>query len=143
MARVDFYHGADNKLSVAARLAQKAILSGARMGIYAPEAELSQRLDRTLWTFTPLSFVAHAHESNPIAGESPIVILQKISSNATFGLKILINMDVSVPDGSADFDRLIEIVGQEEEDIAAARLRYKAYRDLGYELFSHRLGQDE
>jgi len=49
---------------------------------------------------------------------------------------VLINLQKDYPPFFSRFTRLIEIVGQDEEDKAHARLRYKFYRDRGYEMRS-------
>ena len=141
MTRVDFYHDADSKIAVAARLAQKSVSAGWRLAISAPEPEVAQQIDRVLWTFSPQSFVAHTHESSPLADESPVVILQKISDNATLGFKILLNLGDELPQHIDRYERVIEIVSHDPQDKATARLRYKAYREMACELVAHRLGQ--
>lgn len=143
MPRVDFYHDADNKFAVAARLAQKSTLAGLRLAISAPDPDVAQQIDRLLWTFAPQSFVAHALEDSPLANDSPVVILQNKPGNATLPFKILINLDRDLPPCIEGYERVIEIVGHDEHDKAFARQRYKAYRELGCELVAHRLGQTE
>jgi DNA polymerase III subunit chi len=143
MTRVDFYLDAESKLAVAARLAQKSLGAGMRLAIYAPDEETAERIDRSLWTFAPNAFVAHSMEDSPLASESPVVILQQISSRATLDFPILINLADRAPDGIMAFKRIIEIVTLDDEDKASARERFKTYRELGCEMLTHRLGQNE
>ena len=44
------------------------------------------------------------------------------------------NLSREIPPGFARFQSLIEVVGQEEGDRAAARDRVKFYKDRGYEV---------
>lgn len=151
MTQVVFYHDADNKIAVAARLAQKGVAAGKRLLLLVADAETAAQADRSLWTFAPYSFVAHACADSPLAAESPVLIapqrdfprLQKNNANATLRFHILINLDTAMPEGIADFERVIEIVTHDDNDKAAARERFKAYRALGCELNAHRLGQHE
>lgn len=143
MTRVDFYHDADDKLGVAARLAQKGHAAGKRLLVSAPDADLASQFDRLLWTFAPQSFVAHATDGSPLAAESPVVITRRIAADAAAAFDILINLDTALPGTIAGFERIIEIVGRDDADKAAARERYKTYRGLGCELVAHRLGQAE
>lgn len=143
MTRVDFYHDADDRLAVAARLAQKGVAAGKRLLISAPDANTASQIDRILWTFAPQSFVAHASEGSPLTDESPVVITQKFPGNATSTFGILINLDQDLPADISGFERVIEIVSRDETDKGYARLRYKAYRELSCELVTHRLGQSE
>ena len=143
MSRVDFYLDAGDRFAVAARLAQKGFAAGLRLLVTVPDAESGQRFDRTLWTFAPQSFVPHAQENSPLATASPVVIAQKIPDNATSQFGALINLTPTLPVGAESFARVIEIVGLDEDDKNLARQRFKAYRDLGCEMFTHKLGQGE
>lgn len=143
MTRIDFYFDADDKFAVAARLAQKAVAAGMRLLISAPDDEIAGRIDRTLWTFAPQSFVPHAIENSPLAGESPVVVVQKIPANATADFQILLNLDNVLPSQINGFGRVIEIVSRDDDDRALARDRFKAYREQGCEMVTHRLGQNE
>lgn len=143
MTRIDFYFDADDKFAVAARLAQKAVAAGMRLLISAPDGEIAQRIDRTLWTFAPQSFVPHALENSPLAGESPVVVVQKIPDNAAAEFQILLNLADALPSQIDGFGRVIEVVSRDDDDRAQARDRFKAYRESGYEMLTHRLGQNE
>ena len=61
MTEVAFHFNAPDKLAYACRLLRKASGAGARVAVTA-EAELLQRLDTALWTFSALDFVAHASD---------------------------------------------------------------------------------
>jgi DNA polymerase-3 subunit chi len=50
---------------------------------------------------------------------------------------ILLNLRQDQPAFFSRFQRLIEIVGMDDADKAAARVRYKFYRDRGYEIRQH------
>jgi DNA polymerase III subunit chi len=141
--RVDFYVDAENKFAVAARIAQKSLGAGTRLAIFAPDEGTADQIDRSLWSVSPNSFIAHAKEESPLASESPVVILQEISSRATFDYPILVNLTDALPAETMAFKRIIEIVTLDAEDKASARKRFKAYRELGCEMLTHRLGQNE
>lgn len=143
MARVDFYHDADDLLVVTARLAQKAVAAGKRLLIALSDEGQMLHLDRTLWTFSPLAFVPHAIAGTPLEAESPVVISQKKSVDATSGFDILINLGSISPEQAILFPRVIEIVCRDDADKAAARERYRQYREIGCEMMAHRLGKTE
>jgi DNA polymerase-3 subunit chi len=46
--------------------------------------------------------------------------------------ELLIILSQTVPNTTAQFERVIEIVSQENEDKQAGRLRYKQYQQLGF-----------
>lgn len=143
MSRVDFYHDADDKFTVAARLAQKAVTAGLRLLISTPDAETANLIDRVLWTFSPPSFVPHARTNTPLDRESPVVIACEPLSKHTQTYDVLINLGNTLPDTTEGFDRIIEIVSRNDTDKSLARTRFRAYRELGCELVAHQLGNAE
>lgn len=141
--RIDFYHDAPNKLEVAARIAQKAHAAGNRLLVVAPDAGTLDAFDRTLWSFSPLSFVPHCRAGHPLANQTPVLLAADVDaaiSSATSPLDVLINLGEAVPEGFEQFSRLIEIVGRDDDDRLPARNRFRQYRDGGHEIVSHRLG---
>jgi DNA polymerase-3 subunit chi len=52
---------------------------------------------------------------------------------------VLINLQPLPPPFFSRFERLAEIVGLDDADVAAGRNRYRYYRERGYELRSHSL----
>ena len=53
--------------------------------------------------------------------------------------EVLLNLSDEVPQGFGSFERLIEVVGCDEADRAAARVRWKHYMQRGYALVRHDL----
>ena len=51
--------------------------------------------------------------------------------------QVIINLDNSVPEFVAKFDRIVEIVGGDENNKRYARQRYRQYRDNDYEVHNH------
>jgi DNA polymerase-3 subunit chi len=137
--RIDFYHDAADKLGVAARIAQKAHAAGHRLLVVTPDPATQEAFDRLLWTFAPLSFVPHCRAGHRLAEETPVVLANRISDVKT-GRDVLINLGMEVPDDFDRFDRLIEIVGRDDDDRLPARERFRHYRNAGHEITSHRLG---
>jgi DNA polymerase-3 subunit chi len=56
--------------------------------------------------------------------------------------EVLINLRDETPSMFSRFRRLIEIVSVEDADRAAARERFRFYRDRGYEIRTHQLGAE-
>lgn len=137
MTHVDFYHGAPDKLAAACELVGKAYRAGHTVLVYAPDATLAQRFDRLLWSQPSTAFVPHCAPDSPLAGETPVHIAASLEASPH--TEVLVNLDGDLPPGFARFERLIEIVSQDEADRAPARSRYKFYRDRGYPLDSRQL----
>lgn len=137
MTTIDFYFNAVDRLQVACRLAGKAVAQKKRVLVYAPSAELAQRIDRTLWTWPAIGFVPHCMSDDPLAGETPVLIA--MDGRAAPVCEVLLNLAPEHPDFFERYDRLLEIVSQEDDDRKAARTRFAWYRDRGYAIRSHDL----
>ena len=138
MTSVDFYFNAADKLQVACRLAGKAMAQRKRLLIYAPQADTAQRLDRLLWTWQATGFVPHCAAHDPLAGETPVLIATAAETDAT--CEVLLNLAPETPPAFERYERLLELVAQDDEDRRAARERYKFYRERGYRIADHDLG---
>ena len=76
---------------------------------------------------------------NPNAAVTPIVLAARLDDLPHH--QVLINLDAQAPAQFASFERLIEVVGAGAEDREAGRERYRFYRERGYPLTHHDLGQ--
>lgn len=129
MTEVFFYHGAADKVAAACALLGGAYAQKKAMLVYVPEKELASNVDRSLWIQPALSFVPHCRADSPLAAETPVLITDNLEQPAQF--ERLMNLDRAAPPGFQRFQRLIEVVGQDEEDRLAARARVKLYKDSG------------
>ena len=137
MTSIDFYFNANDRLEVACRLAGKAAAQKKRMVIYAPGADLAQRIDQTLWTWQAISFVPHCFAGDSLAAETPVVIAADADSLPD--CEVLMSLSAQAPEFFARYPRLLEIVSREEEDRKAGRTRYAWYRERGYQIRNHDL----
>jgi DNA polymerase-3 subunit chi len=140
MTSIDFYFNAADKLQVACRLAGKAVAQGKRLLIYAPQTDTAQRVDRMLWTWQATGFVPHCGAQDPLASETPVLIATAAQAVAT--CEVLLNLAPDTPPAFERYERLLELVAQDDEDRRAARERYKFYRQRGYRIADHDLGGD-
>ena len=137
MTTIDFYFNAADRLQVACRLAGKAVAQHKRVVVYAPSAELAQRVDRMLWTWPAIGFVPHCMSDDPLAGETPVLIATDGESAPV--CDVLLNLATGQPEFFERYARLLEIVSQDDDDRRAARSRFAWYRDRGYAIRSHDL----
>jgi len=137
MTQIDFYTHVGNKLQVACRLAAKAHAQGLRVAVLCPDAAIAQQFDRMLWSASPLTFVPHCAATHALAARTPVVIDHE--GVAPTHDEVLLNLRSEWPPVFSRFQRLIEIVSQDDHDRAEARERYKFYRDRGYEIRTHDL----
>ena len=138
MTEVAFHFNAPDSLSYACRLLRKAVGSGAKVVVTGP-AETLQELDALLWTFSATDFVPHclADSEAHVVAASPVVLATSIASPAH--QQVLLNLGRLVPEGFDRFERVIELVGQDEQQRQLARARWKQYTDRGYAITRHDL----
>jgi DNA polymerase-3 subunit chi len=140
MTRIDFHSNAGDSIAYACRLARKAYLSGQPLIVLA-EPDRLKRFDEQLWTFKPLEFVPHCMADSALAAETPVLLTASLESLVQDQQhQILLNLSATVPPQFARFERLLEVVGNEEHELAAGRERYRFYRDRGYVLNNYRQG---
>jgi DNA polymerase-3 subunit chi len=139
MTRIDFYFEAEDKLQVACRLSAKAAQRKLRVLIYTPDEAQAQRIDKMLWTWQATGFLPHCMTRSPLAAQTPVLITH--DPEDTPHDEVLLNLHYEWPPAFSRFQRLVEIVGRDDEDRAAARGRFRFYRDRGYEIVNHDLSK--
>ena len=139
MTKVDFYTGSPDKLRTACQLSQKAMQNGIRAIISLPDATTVDALDKLLWHYPPSAFIPHCRSDAAAAGQEPEdlsdwpVILDHGGDKFPHH-ELLINLHGECMPFFSRFERVIEIIGNNEEDSRAGRERFRFYRDRGYEL---------
>jgi DNA polymerase-3 subunit chi len=132
MTRVDFYQldpGRHRYDQVVCRLCQKAYDNQKLTLLLTQDAQQRQHLDHKLWTFVDDSFLPHdSEESSDFI--TPILIHD--NPDPAGERQLLINLSASVPTYFAQFERVIELVT--EENKAQARVHYSYYKERGYPL---------
>lgn len=136
MTEVAFHFNAPDRLAYACRLLRKAVQRGAKMVVTGLPATL-QRLDVDLWTMSPTDFVPHCTlESEPrLVAASPVILAA--STELVPHQQVLLNLGNAVPLGFERFERVIELVGLDDEDRKLARRRWKHYAEAGYAITRH------
>lgn len=137
MTEISFYSHAADKLSVARQLVAKALSQKLNVLVYAPDETVAADIDRLLWTQPALSFIPHCRDSSPLAASTPVIIGE--NADALPSADVLINLGDEPPPVFSRFERLMEIVTEDENDVAKGRQRYRFYKDRGYELVNHDL----
>jgi DNA polymerase-3 subunit chi len=128
---VDFYTGSEDKLRTACQLSHKAMQNGLRVLLHAPDEATADKLDKLLWHYPPTSFLPHCHNHAADAATMPVVIG---SDENLPHSELLISLHNACLPFFSRFERVIEIVTQDEIDAKFGRERYSFYKDRGYEL---------
>jgi DNA polymerase-3 subunit chi len=143
MTEVAFHFNVPDKLGYACRLLRKAAAAGSKV-VVTGEPDLLRSLDTELWTFSATDFIPHcdvAAADAQVVAASPVLLAQ--TPRGTPHLQVLVNLGGSVPDGFERFERLIELVTQDEGDRQQARSRWKHYADRGYQITRHDIATRE
>lgn len=135
MTRVDFHFNVPDKLGYGCRLVRKVRQAGHRAVIYCADGQQLARLDQALWTFAPLSFVAHVPADDRLAARTPVLLTDRCCDLPHH--EVLINLGSEPPEFFSRFERLVEVVATDEDDRAAGRTRFRFYKDRGYPLSTH------
>jgi DNA polymerase-3 subunit chi len=146
MTRVDFYvlstGDAHSRRVLACRLTEKATKQGLTVFLYAASEEEERVLDDLLWTFRQGSFVAHERlDVSGVQTEAPVLVGHRAAPQPP--KDVLINLSPETPPDLDRFERLIEIVDQDEAIRQAGRRRYRFYKDQGLTVHTHRLDKPE
>ncbi len=133
MTRIDFYqldparHRYDH---VVCQLCQKAYDSKQLTLLLTEDLLQGQQLDRALWAFADDSFLPH--DTAEIDGLIKTPILIQDDPNPQGDRQVLINLSSKVPEFFAQFERVIELVTDDNKQ--QARERFSYYKHRGYPL---------
>ncbi len=127
--KVEFHSGVADKLGLACRFLRKAQAAGATVVVCGDGGTLD-RLDAALWSFDPLSFVAHvrlkrAAAASAALARTPIWLVDDATRVAT--RELLLNLGPAMVEGWDQFERVVEIVAAEPADASAGRQRWRQY----------------
>jgi DNA polymerase-3 subunit chi len=144
MARIDFHFNAEHRLQYACRVTRKARAAGKRVVVCGRDADRLAAFDAALWTFSALDFVPHVYIDSPLAGDTPVLLAP--DATAAPASDVLLTLDDAPPPAFAElfarYERVIEVVSRDDADRAAARARFKLYRDHGLAPVAHEVGRE-
>ena len=139
MTTIDFYTHVDDPLDVTAKIVAKALAQHGRVRVLTPDRATTDALDRRLWIQPATGFLPHCRMSSACAAETPVIIDDLLEHDGPAA--VLVNLHPDPPPFFSRFERLAEIVGRDEAAAAAGRARFRYYRERGYELRAHNLGE--
>jgi len=140
--RVDFYvlpeASDEGPLPTACRLCEKAVGSGKRVHVHAPDDELAREFDRLLWIYKQGGFVGHERIGTS-DDPAPASVLIGTGEPLPSHHDVLVNLAPAVPAFFDRFERVLEIVAGDTATRAVSRNRFKFYRDKGLAPETHKL----
>jgi DNA polymerase-3 subunit chi len=134
MTEIAFHVNAPDKLDYACRLLRATQKKSAQVLVLG-QIDALKSLSSRLWALSTTEFLPHclADAEPAVLAQSPIVLSAELPANAAES-QVLLNLGAVLPAGFERFERLIELVGQDSDDLQAARTRWKHYKDRGYAL---------
>ncbi len=105
--------------------------NGLRVLLHAPDDDTADKLDKLLWHFPATAFIPHCRSHEGDAATLPVIIgRDEIFPHS----ELLISLHDECLTFFSRFARVIEIVGCSADDAKLGRVRFKFYRDRGYEI---------
>ncbi|WP_157729956.1 DNA polymerase III subunit chi [Bacterioplanes sanyensis] len=141
MTRVNFYILGDTqesaRLQFACRLIQQAVTRQKCDVLVQVDDEAQARaLDELLWVFQPDAFVPHALlDPSGSIEEAPVHIGWHNDPGPHH--QLLVNLSTQLPAFFARFERLSEVVVQQQDVLHYTREHYRHLRDRGYPITDH------
>lgn len=123
-------------LHFACQLIETAYAAQKEVYVHTSTRDEAERFDALLWTYKEDSFIPHQLLKNRTGDAAPIEIGYEQDAPAHQGT--LVNLSRDIPTCFQQFQEIIEIVFNEPEAQQLARVRYKAYRDLGLNIHTHK-----
>jgi DNA polymerase III subunit chi len=137
MTVIDFYTHCPDRFEVASKLVAKAWTQHGSVRVLTGDEEATAAFSRFLWLWPATGFLPHCRIASPLAAETPILVDHGLAHDGPAA--VLINLHASPPPFFSRFERLAEIVGAGDADVAAGRERWKFYKARGYEVRPHNL----
>ncbi|WP_026957858.1 DNA polymerase III subunit chi [Aliagarivorans taiwanensis] len=104
---------------------------GARIYVLAPDQAAAERIDEQLWQFEASQFVPHNLSGEGPRGGAPVEIGWQAPTQRR---QILVNLCPEAPEFARQYQLTIDFVPADDDGKAAARERYRVYRQHGLNL---------
>lgn len=140
MTRIDFHTNIPDKLGYACRLARKACGARGKLVVLVQGAAEAAALNEALWTLSETDFLPHVPAGDALAAQTPIIVTDSDQAELPH-YDMLVNLTRATPANLDRFQRVFEIISTDEDDAAAGRKRYIAYKQQSYPLTHFVAGQ--
>jgi DNA polymerase III subunit chi len=132
VTRIDFYTNAESRVHVACRLTEKAFIQKLKVILFVPDPNMSKTVDKMLWSQRATGFVPHCYADSKLAHATPVLITHELANTGPDDL--LINLGDECPASFGRFRRLVEIVDGDAQSKETARIRWRHYKERGYDI---------
>lgn len=142
MPQATFYTHVADAAAFVCRLSARAVAGGGRVLVWAEYETEIERIDADLWRIPPEGFLPHEiwRPGGAYPAETDLVLacgaeLPELPEGTT----VLNVSEQFWCDAPAVPGRVLEIVGTGLEELAAARDRFRAYREKGFAVEHHNM----
>jgi len=145
MTQVDFYliqqPAQEDRMVFACRLCEKAMGQGMKIYIHTNSEKTAQDMDDLLWSFKPESFIPHVIVGldEDLDADEEIPVFIGFGTSCTVSATLLINLSEEIPEFHDQFDRIAEIVLNQEAAKSKLREHWNIYKAKGFDLKHHPL----
>jgi len=143
MTRVDFYVLATSnpheRRVLACKLTEKALRQGLKVYLHTGSEAETGILDNLLWTFRQGSFIPHQKTTASASEREDIDVLIGSDEPPSGFRDLVINLSLGLPPDFDQYQRVAELVDEDETVRAEGRRRYTTYKQQGFELETHKL----
>jgi len=131
---ISFYHLQRQPLERALpKLLERVVASSMKALVLADNEERVGMLNSTLWTYDQDSFLPHGSGKDGDAELQPIYLT--VEEDNPNRANVLVLVDGGQHKDLAHFDRCLDMFdGNDQDAVAQARTRWKAYQDAGHEV---------
>ena len=143
MPRADFYQLKSNdpasRYPLLCRLLEKAVSGTQQVYVVCRDDAEASHLNDYIWAFKPDSFIAHecAHSESGVF--SPVILGHPATPKPHQPTHTDICINLSSEPAPKEYDRIIELVAQEETLLNTAREHFRVYRQQGRTMQSHKV----
>lgn len=133
MKQADFYIlpciDDDGKFDFLGKLLTRIIGAGHQVYLCCDDKYSAEKTGDALWQFNSTSFLANTTPDQPLI--APITIGWDVTHNPQH-LDVMVNYSQTIPEGAANFERVVELVTSEPDSLPRSRERYKIYKEQGF-----------
>jgi DNA polymerase-3 subunit chi len=137
-----FYHLQRQSLEQALpTLIEKSLANGWRVVIQAKSEERLEALDHWLWTWSDASFLAHGRAADGDGELQPVYLSTGVETPNGAKARVFVEgaevaqwLEASPSEARACARAIVAFDGNDEGELAAARLQWKQLKERGFEL---------
>jgi len=125
----------------ACRLCEKAMSQGMKIYIHIGSEKAAQDMDDLLWSFKPESFIPHTIVGldEDLDADEEIPVFIGYGTSCSISATLLINLSEEIPAFHDQFERIAEIVPNQEAVKIRLREHWNLYKAKGFDLKHHAL----